>query len=400
MTDIASTETAVRPVTTVRFVIAMLALATGGFAIGTTEFVTMGVLPEIAEGVGVGTSTAGHLISAYAVGVVVGVPILSFFVAHLPRKGLLLSLMAAYALFNLLSAVAVDYQMLLVARFLDGLPHGAYFGVATIVATSMAAPKHRGRAVALVMLGLSVANVIGVPFATWLGQTAGWRAPYAAAAGLALLTVVLVQLSVPHFPGDPNATGRSEANRFFTNKQVWLTMLAGAIGFGGMFAAYSYIAPIVTDTAGLAGGAVPWFVFAFGAGMVVGTWVAGELARWSVLGSLLASSLGMVAVLTLFWAVAPAGWWLAPVAFLTTAVASVLVINLQVRLMDVADDAVTLGAAMNHASLNIANALGAFAGGVALDVWSVREAPLVGAGLAAAGMLVLLWSTSIHRRRA
>lgn len=399
MTDIASTETAVRPVTTVRFVIAMLALATGGFAIGTTEFVTMGVLPEIAEGVGVGTSTAGHLISAYAVGVVVGVPILSFFVAHLPRKGLLLSLMAAYALFNLLSAVAVDYQMLLVARFLDGLPHGAYFGVATIVATSMAAPKHRGRAVALVMLGLSVANVIGVPFATWLGQTAGWRAPYAAAAGLALLTVVLVQLSVPHFPGDPNATGRSEANRFFTNKQVWLTMLAGAIGFGGMFAAYSYIAPIVTDTAGLAGGAVPWFVFAFGAGMVVGTWVAGELARWSVLGSLLASSLGMVAVLTLFWAVAPAGWWLAPVAFLTTAVASVLVINLQVRLMDVADDAVTLGAAMNHASLNIANALGAFAGGVALDVWSVREAPLVGAGLAAAGMLVLLWSTSIHRRR-
>ncbi|MDQ4115115.1 MAG: MFS transporter, partial [Actinomycetota bacterium] len=223
MTDIASTETAVRPVTPVRFVIAMLALATGGFAIGTTEFVTMGVLPEIAEGVGVGTSTAGHLISAYAVGVVVGVPILSFFVAHLPRKGLLLSLMAAYALFNLLSAVAVDYQMLLVARFLDGLPHGAYFGVATIVATSMAAPKHRGRAVALVMLGLSVANVIGVPFATWLGQTAGWRAPYAAAAGLALLTVVLVQLSVPHFPGDPNATGRSEANRFFTNKQVWLT---------------------------------------------------------------------------------------------------------------------------------------------------------------------------------
>lgn len=400
MTDTASTETAVRQVTTVQFVIAMLALATGGFAIGTTEFVTMGVLPEIAEGVGVGTSTAGHLISAYAVGVVVGVPILSFFVAHLPRKGLLLSLMAAYALFNLLSAVAVDYQMLLVARFLDGLPHGAYFGVATIVATSMAAPKHRGRAVALVMLGLSVANVIGVPFATWLGQTAGWRAPYAASAGLALLTVVLVQLSVPHFPGDPNATGRSEANRFFTNKQVWLTMLAGAIGFGGMFAAYSYIAPIVTDTAGLAEGAVPWFVFAFGAGMVVGTWVAGELARWSVMGSLLASSLGMVAVLTLFWAVAPAGWWLAPVAFLTTAVASVLVINLQVRLMDVADDAVTLGAAMNHASLNVANALGAFAGGLALDVWSVREAPLVGAGLAAAGMLVLLWSTSIHRRRA
>jgi len=400
VTATASTETAVRPVTPVQFAIALLALATGGFAIGTTEFVTMGVLPEIADGVGVGTSTAGHLISAYAVGVVVGVPILSFFVAHLPRKGLLLSLMGAYALFNVLSAAAVDYQMLLVARFLDGLPHGAYFGVATIVATSMAAPKHRGRAVALVMLGLSVANVIGVPFATWLGQSAGWRAPYAAAAGLALLTVLLVQVSVPHFPGDPNATGRSEAGRFFTNKQVWLTMLAGAIGFGGMFAAYSYISPIVTDTAGLAEGAVPWFVFAFGAGMVVGTWVAGELARWSVMGSLLASSLGMVAVLTLFWLVAPAGWWLAPVAFLTTAVASVLVINLQVRLMDVADDAVTLGAAMNHASLNIANALGAFAGGLAIDVWSVREAPLVGAGLAAAGMLVLLWSTSIHRRRA
>jgi len=387
------------PTTTRHFALAVLALAVGGFTIGTTEFVTMGVLPQIADGVGVSIPAAGHLISAYALGVVVGVPILSFFAAGLPRRGLLVGLMAAYALFNVLSAVATGYHMLLVARFLDGMPHGAYFGVASLVAATLADPRHKGRAVAMVMLGLSVANVAGVPAATWLGQHLGWRAPYAVVAGLALLTAVLVRLAVPHFPADPAATGRKEAAQFFRNGQVWLTMIAGAVGFGGLFAVYSYISKTVTEVAGLPDSVVPLFTLAFGLGMVAGTWLAGELARISVFGSLIWSAIASGVVLVAFYAVAPHGWWLWSVVFLVTATGSVLVVNLQLRLMDVAGDAVTLGAAMNHSALNLANALGAWIGGVVIAAGhSYRSPALAGAALAVVGTAVLLLSAVSHRR--
>lgn len=382
-----------------RFVLAVLALAVGGFAIGTTEFVTMGLLPQIAEGIGVSEPKAGHVISAYALGVVVGVPILSFFAASLPRRGLLVGLMGAYAAFNLLSAVATGYGLLTLARFLDGLPHGAYFGVASLVAASLAEPRHRGRAVASVMLGLSFANVVGVPAATWVGQAMGWRAAYLMTSGIALLTMVLVLLFVPSVPGDKEATGRKEAREFFGRKQVWLTMAAGAVGFGGLFAVYSYIATTVTDVAGLSEGSVPFFLLAFGLGMVGGTWLAGELAAWSVFRSLLWSGVGSAVIMLVFWAVAPYGWWLLPVVFAITAIGSILVTNLQLRLMDVSGDAITLGAAMNHAALNSANALGAWLGGLVIAAgYGYRSPALVGAGLSVLGIGILLWSAVSHRR--
>ncbi|HYG92686.1 MAG TPA: MFS transporter [Nocardioides sp.] len=379
--------------------LAILALAVGGFTIGTTEFVTMGVLPEVADGVEVSVPTAGHIISAYAVGVVVGVPILAFFGATLPRRAMLVGLMTAYGAFNLVSALAPSYEVLTAARFLDGLPHGAYFGVASLVAASLVTPTRRGRAVASVMLGLSVANVVGVPTATWLGQHAGWRASYLLAALLAALTVALVLAAVPSVPGDPGTSGRKEAREFFGSLQVWLTMAAGAIGFGGMFAVYSYIAKTVTDVGGLERSSVPLFVLALGVGMVAGTWLAGELAAWSVVRSLLLSSVVGAVVMLVYFLVAPAGWWLLPVAFLVTASGSVLVVNLQLRLMDVAGGAVTLGAAMNHAALNVANALGAWLGGLVIAAGhSYRSPALVGAGLAVLGLLILLWSAVVHRR--
>ena len=269
--------------------LAILALAVGGFTIGTTEFMTMGVLPEIAHGVDVSVPDAGHVISAYALGVVVGVPILAFFGAALPRRAMLVGLMAAYAAFNLLSAAAPGYEVLAVARFLDGLPHGAYFGVASLVAASLVVPERRGRAVASVMLGLSVANVVGVPLATFLGQQVGWRTTYLLGGLLALVTVAMVLAAVPSVPGDSEASGRKEAREFFGSVQVWLTMAVGAVGFGGMFAVYSYIAKTVTVVGGLERGTVPFFVLALGLGMVVGTWLAGELAAWSVYRSLLLS---------------------------------------------------------------------------------------------------------------
>ena len=384
-----------------RFGLAVLALAMGGFAIGTTEFVTMGLLPQVAAGVGISIPTAGHLIAAYAVGVVVGAPVLALLGSTLPRRGLLVALMAAYALFNALSAAAGSYHLLLAARFLDGLPHGAYFGVASLVAASMATPERKGRAVASVMLGLSVANVVGVPAATWLGQAVGWRAAYLATALVSLLTIVLVLAFVPSVPGDPEATGRREVTSFFRNSQAWLTLLAGAIGFGGLFAVYSYIAPAVTEVAGLPEPTVPVFVAGFGLGMVAGTWLAGELAAWSVFRSLLLSAAGCGVVLVAFFFLAPYGWALLPVVFLITALGSVLVVNLQLRLMDVAGEAQTLGAAMNHASLNIANALGAWLGGLVIAAgYGYRSPALVGAALSVTGIGVLLWSAALHRRTA
>lgn len=382
-------------------VLAILALAVGGFAIGTTEFVTMGVLPQIADGLDVSVPSAGHVISAYALGVVVGVPLLSFFVAHLPRKGLLLAFMGVYAAFNVLSAASPSYRVLMVARFFDGLPHGAYFGIASLVAAGLVTEERRGRAVASVLMGLSVANVAGVPAATWLGQHVGWRATYLAAAFLAAVTVALVAWSVPRMPGNPESTGRSEGRAFFTNPQVWLTMAAGAAGFGGLFAIYSYIGKIVPDVAGLSTGTVPVFVLVLGLGMVAGTFAAGELARWSVFRTLLLGSVASLLIMLLTWVVAPHGWLLAPAVFLVTASGSVIAVNLQIRLMDVSGDAVTLGAAMNHAALNLANALGAYLGGLAI-AWGFgyRSTALVGAGLAVFGIALLAWSAAVHRRSA
>jgi DHA1 family inner membrane transport protein len=378
--------------------LAVLALATGGFAIGTTEFVTMGLLPQIAAGVDVSIPTGGHVISAYALGVVVGAPVLAFLGARLPRRALLVALMAAFVVGNAASALASSYDALLLARFASGLPHGAYFGVASLVAASLAAPGRRGRAVAMVMLGLSVANVAGVPAATWLGQAVGWRSAFWLVAGLGVLTLVLVLAFVPSLPGDREATGRRELTAF-ARPQVWLTLLAGAIGFGGMFAVYTYIAPVVTDVGGLGESAVPVFLLSFGLGMVAGTWLAGELADWSVMRSLLIGSAGLAASLLAFWAVAPAGWWAVPLPFVITVLGSVLVVNLQLRLMEVAGEAQTLGAALNHSSLNVANALGAWLGGLVIaGGYGLRAPALVGVALSLAGLVVVLASGLLHRR--
>ncbi len=381
-----------------RLVPAMLALAMGGFTIGTTEFVAMGLLPEIADGVEVSIPSAGHLISAYALGVVVGAPVLAFFGARLPRRALLLWLMGAYAAANAASAVATSFGLLVVARFLAGLPHGAYFGVASLVAASLVDVSRKGRAVSQVMLGLSVANVVGVPAATWMGQHLGWRSAWWAVSLLSLATIALIAAFVPSAPGQPDATGRREL-KAFTSAQVWLTLAAGAIGFGGFFAVYSYIAPTITEVGGLGSAAVPVFLFVVGLGMVAGTWLAGHLADWSVFRSLLGSAVGMGVVLLLFAAVAPYGWWSLPVLFLVPVLGSVLVINLQMRLMDVAGEAQTLGAALNHASLNVANALGAWLGGLVIAIgWGYRAPAVVGAALCVLGLGTLVWSATLHRR--
>jgi DHA1 family inner membrane transport protein len=378
--------------------VALFALAMGGFAIGTTEFVSMGLLPQLARGVEVSIPAAGHAISAYALGVVVGAPTIAFLAARLPRRGLLVGLMAAFAVGNAASALATSYDWLLVARFAAGLPHGAYFGVASLVAASLVPAERKGRAVASVMLGLSVANVVGVPAATWLGQNLGWRTAYWLVAVLGLLTVVLVSAFVPSSRGDSAATWQRELTAL-RRPQVVLTLLAGAIGFGGMFAVYTYIVPTITEVGGLPESVAPVFLLVFGLGMVAGTWVAGRMADWSVMRSMFIGGIGQGVLLLVFSLLAPSGWWTLPVVFGITVTGSVLVVALQLRLMAVAQEAQTMGAAMNHAALNVANALGAWLGGLVIAAgWGYRAPGVVGAVLALLGVLVLGWSASLRKR--
>jgi MFS transporter, DHA1 family, inner membrane transport protein len=380
-----------------RFWPAIVALGMGGFAIGTTEFVTMGVLPQVAEGVDVSIPVAGRVISAYALGVVVGAPLLAYFGAKLPRRGLLLVLMVTYAVFNAASALAPSYGALMVARFLGGLPHGGYFGVASLVAASMVAPERRGRAIALVLMGLPISNVVGVPAATWLGQTLGWRASYWVVTALAALTIALVVAFVPQVAGNPEATGRRELQAL-RQPQVWFAIVAGAVGFGGMFALFSYVAPMVTEAGGLGHGAVPLFLLALGLGMVFGNWVAGRLVDWSLKRSLLGAPLAMAASLLLVWVSVPHGYAALLAVFLVTTMGSVMALGLMLRLIDASGHAETLGAAMSHGSLNIGNALGAWLGGVTIAAgYGYRSPLLIGAVLSVAGFAVLAVAFALDR---
>jgi DHA1 family inner membrane transport protein len=377
---------------------ALLALALGGFAIGTTEFVAMGLLPQIADGVSISIPTAGHVVSAYALGVVVGAPVLAGLGAKLPRRTLLVALMVAYAVGNLLSALAPSYPLLLAARFFTGLPHGAYFGVAALVAADLAPEGLKARAVSRVLLGLSVANVVGVPFATWLGQSFGWRVAFAGATVLAAATAASVLRAVPHAPADRAASFKRELTAL-RRPQVWLAIATGAIGGGGMFAVYSYISPILTDRAGLALEAVPLVLAVWGLGMVAGNLLAGRLMDGAPKRAMIGSLMAMAIVFGAF-AYTSARPVSAIITVFFLGMALMLPTGLQMRLMEVAGDAQNLGAALNHSAFNIANALGAWLGGIVLAAGLGLTAPMVVAvGLSLAGLAIFVAALAFERER-
>jgi MFS transporter, DHA1 family, inner membrane transport protein len=380
---------------------ALTSLAVGGFAIGTTEFVTMGLLPDIASGVGVSIPAAGRVISAYALGVVVGAPLLAVLTARIARTRLLMVLMTAFTVGNVASALAPTYATLVLARFLSGVPHGAYFGIASLVAASMVDPARRGRAVAFPLLGLTAANVVGVPASSFLGQQLGWRAAYWFVAVVGVVTVALVWRVVPHVAAHEGASRRQEL-RALSSGQVWVTMAIGAIGFGGMFAVYSYIAPILTESAGWTAGAVPIALAVFGIGMTVGNVLGGRLADWSVPRALLLGFALTLVVLALFPLAVRSPVAVALAVAALGVVGSITVNALQLRLMDTAGPrAAALGASLNHSALNLANASGAFLGGLVIDAGFGWTSPAwVGAGLAAVGLAMASVSVLVERRRA
>ncbi|MGW5310934.1 MFS transporter [Nocardia thailandica] len=375
----------------------MLALALGGFGIGTTEFVTMGLLPDIAARFSVSEPTAGHAVSAYALGVVVGAPVIAALCARVPRKGLLIALMAAFTLGNVATVLAPTFGTLVAARFVSGLPHGAYFGVASLAAATLAPAGMRAKAVAAVMLGLSAANVVGVPAATWLGQHFGWRDAFVVVALIGLATVAAIARFVPALTGMKLTNPMTELGAL-RRPQVLLTLAVGAVGFGGMFAVYTYIATTLTDVAGMAAGAVPIVLALFGLGMVAGNLAGGVLADRGVDRAILTGLVAMVVILAVFVAAAHNPVTAGIGAFFVGASGAALAPALQTRLMDVAADAQTLAAALNHAALNIANAVGAWLGGLVIAAGLGYTAPaVVGAALATSGVALFAITVRIAR---
>jgi len=379
---------------------ALVALALGGFAIGTTEFMTMGLLEEIAQGIDRTNAETGHIITAYAFGVVVGAPVIVSLGARLPKKELAIGLILALGIGNAITAMASGYVPVMIARFVAGLPHGAYFGVASLLAASLVRPELRGRAISSVMLGLSVATVAGVPASTLLGQTLGWRSAYWAVLVIAIAAAFMIFTFVPHSPANTEASVRGELSAL-KRPQVLFAVSAGMVGFGGLFAMYSYIAPIVTKVMDRSDAWIAAFTLAFGIGSVLGSWGAGILSDWNVERSVVVGFVATAITLVAFYYLAP---YVVPALLLVMVVGvlgSVVAITLQIRLMDAAGDAQMLGAALNHSALNVANGLGAFFGSIIISAgYGYRATAWVGVVLATLGLIIFLMGLAYQRRSA
>ncbi|MBB4114202.1 DHA1 family inner membrane transport protein [Rhizobium sp. BK226] len=374
-----------------------LALACGGFGIGTGEFAIMGLLPNVAKTFSVTTPQAGYVISAYALGVVVGAPVIAVLAAKMARRTLLLTLMLILAAGNISSAMAPTFETFTLLRFISGLPHGAYFGVAALVAASMVPVHRRARAVGRVMLGLTVATLLGTPLTTFFGQSLDWQVAFFSVGVLGLLTAALIWFYVPKDQVSEEAGFLRELGAF-RRPQVWLTLGIAAVGYGGMFAMFSYIASTTTAVAMLPESAVPIMLVLFGVGMNAGNFIGSWLADKSLLGTIGGSLVYNIVVLTTFSLTAANPYMLGLCVFLVGC-GFAAGPALQTRLMDVAADAQTLAAASNHSAFNIANAIGAWLGGLVI-AWGYGFAATgyVGAALSFLGLFVFAASFHLERR--
>jgi DHA1 family inner membrane transport protein len=385
---------------------ALLALALGGFAIGATEFVAMGLLPNIAQDLlpdlyhrssAEGIARAGWLISAYALGVVVGAPLFAVLAIRVSRTKLLLALLGIFVLGTVASALLPSFGLVLVSRFAAALPHGAYFGTASLVAARIMGPGSQGKGIAIVLSGLTISNVVGVPAITWLGQQAGWRTAYLGVAGIFVLTLVAVLLAVPRQPAEPGRSARQEL-RIFRLPQAWLMMGAAAIGFGGFFAVYSYIAEVVTQVTGKPLSFVPWVLVAIGLGMTVGNLLGGWAADRNLRLTLLAGTPMLIAALAGMALIAHTTTGLLAAAFAIGAANAVLIPSIQSRLISIGGEAQLIAAALNHSAFNVGNSLGALLGGAVIAAGFGYLAPtLVGVALAIVGYALTLVSFGLER---
>lgn len=376
----------------------LFALAVGGFAIGITEFATMSLLPYFAAGLGIDAPTAGHVISAYALGVVVGAPLIAVVGARLPRRTMLVLLMGGFAVANGLSALAPSYGWMMLFRFLSGLPHGAYFGYAALVAASLVPPGRRTQAIGRIFLGLTFATVVGVPLANWLGQALGWRWSFVLVAASGISTALLIGRYAPRDTPDAHASPLRELGAL-RRGQVWLTLATGAIGFGGLFAVYTYLADLLLRVTHTAPAVVPLVLSVMGLGMTLGNLLVPRLADRALMPTAAGLLLWSAVVLALY-PLAAGHLWLLMLDVFAVGIGGALGTVLQTRLMDVAADAQGLAAALNHSAFNTANALGPYLGGLAIAAGYGWSSPgWVGSLLALGGLLLCLASVLLQRQQ-
>jgi DHA1 family inner membrane transport protein len=374
-----------------------LALAMGGFAIGITEFATMSLLPFFARDLHVSEPVAGRAISAYALGVVVGAPLIAVLSARIARRTILIALMAFFALMNGLSGLAPDFHSMLMLRFLAGLPHGAYFGIAMLVAASLVPVDKRTGAVGRVILGLTVATTVGVPLANWVGQVLGWRWAFAIVAAVALLTAILVMIFAPRDVVNIKASPLRELSAL-GRKHVWLTLAIGAVGFGGLFSVYTYLASTMLAVTQVSPTLVPIALCVFGAGLTAGNVIVPRFADRALMPTAGGLLLWSAATLALY-PLAAGNFWTLIADVLLIGLGGALATVLQTRLMDVAGEAQSLAAALNHSAFNIANALGPWLGGMAVAAgFGWTSTGLVGTGLALLGFTVWTIAATLGAR--
>ncbi|MDG9716100.1 MFS transporter [Streptomyces sp. DH24] len=381
--------------------LALLALAVGAFGIGTTEFVMMGLLPDVADDLNISLPSAGHLVSAYALGVVIGAPLLAAVTARMSRRTVLIALMVLFVVGNALSAFAPDHHWLLAARFLSGLPHGAFFGVGAVVATNMVSPDRRARSVSLMFLGLTVANIAGVPVATLMGQHLGWRATFLGVSAIGLAAIASLAWLIPHDHQHAEAAGLRGELAALRSLPVWLALGTTVAGFGALFAAYSYITPMLTDSAGYADTSVTLLLALFGVGATAGNLLGGRLADHAMRGTLFGGLTALVVTLAAFPLLMSTQWTAAVAVTLLGMAAFVTGSPLQLMVMEKASAAPSLASSANQAAFNLANAGGAWIGGLALAAGLGTTSPaLAGAALAVLGLAVAATAYAVDHRRA
>ncbi|MFI8793692.1 MFS transporter [Streptomyces sp. NPDC055105] len=378
--------------------LALLALAVGAFGIGTTEFVIMGLLPEVAADFGVSIPTSGFLVTGYALGVMIGAPLMTILGTRVPRKRMLMLLMGLFVVGNLLSAVAPVFAVMLIGRVVASLAHGAFFGIGTVVAAELVVPEKRAGAIALMFTGLTVANVVGVPLGTFVGQSVGWRVTFTIVAALGVIGLAGVAKLVPDLPRPEGVHLRHELAAL-KNVQVLLAMAMTVLGFGGVFAAVTYIAPMMTDVTGYAAGSVTWLLVLFGLGMVAGNLIGGRFADRALMPLLYVSLGALMLVLGLFTVTAHNKILAAITITLVGALGFAAVPPLQKRVLDHASGAPTLASAVNVGAFNLGNALAAWLGGMVISSGLGYTAPTTVGALLAAGALVLaVLSAALERR--
>ncbi|MEW2621347.1 MFS transporter [Streptomyces sp. NPDC048106] len=378
--------------------LALLALAVGAFGIGTTEFVIMGLLPEIAADYGVSIPTAGLLVTGYALGVLVGAPLLTVLGTKVSRKRMLMLLMALFVLGNTLSALAPTFGLMLAGRVVASLAHGSFFGIGSVVAAGLVAPHKKAGAIATMFTGLTVANIVGVPLGTFVGQAAGWRVTFVVVAALGVVGLLGIARLVPAVPRPEETLLRREVTAF-RNPQVLLAMAMTVLGFGGVFAAITYIAPMMTHVAGYSDGAVTWLLVLFGIGMFLGNLLGGRFADRALMPLLYVTLGGLAVVLALFTLTAHDKILAAVTILLVGALGFATVPPLQKRVLDQAHGAPTLASAVNIGAFNLGNALSAWLGGLVITAGLGYTAPnWVGAVLAAAALVLAFWSAALERR--